>query len=142
MPLSRILQRTSPISSDPKFAGINAPFENNTYKANLRVVDYLPHNIVDFAVGRKISEFDVLSDYSGDEDDDPKEDMQSFHEGKGYVERKWEWFFSLVVEDANQDASKERAILRVENYDAQMLLNLQGDACKYVHLYCLFVCVK
>ncbi|TGO13151.1 hypothetical protein BTUL_0076g00510 [Botrytis tulipae] len=129
MPLSSILQRTSPISSDPKFAGINAPFENNTYRANLRVVDYLPHNIADFAVGRKISEFDVLSDCSGDEDDDPKEDMKSFREGKGYVERRWEWFFSLVVEDANPDASKERAILRVENYDAQMLLNLQGDAC-------------
>ncbi|KAF7909406.1 uncharacterized protein EAF01_003124 [Botrytis porri] len=129
MPLSSILQRTSPISSDPKFAGINTPFENNTYKANLRVVDYLPHDIADFAVGRKISEFDVLSDYSGDEDDDPTEDMQSFREGKGYVERKWEWFFSLVVEDANPDASKERAILRVENYDAQMLLNLQDDAC-------------
>ncbi|KAF5877234.1 putative telomere-binding alpha subunit central domain-containing protein [Botrytis fragariae] len=129
IPLSSILQRTSPISSDPKFAGINAPFENNIYKTNLRVVDYLPHSIADFAVGRKISEFDVLSDYSGDEDDDPKEDMQSFREGKGCVERKWEWFFSLVVEDANPDASKERAILRVENYDAQMLLNLQGDAC-------------
>ncbi|KAI9640219.1 hypothetical protein NHQ30_011457 [Ciborinia camelliae] len=128
VPLSTILKRT-PLSSDPKYEGIYLPFENKKYKAIVRVVDYFPHNITDFAVGRKISDYDMLPDYSGDEDDDPKEDMQSFREGKGFPDRKWEWRFALVVEDANPDASRDRATLIVGNYDAQTLLNIKDDAC-------------
>ncbi|QSZ36898.1 hypothetical protein DSL72_008988 [Monilinia vaccinii-corymbosi] len=126
--LATILQR-KPLSSDPKYEGIYLPFENKNYKANVRVVDYYPPNILDFAVGRKPSEYDILPDYSGGEDDDPEEDMQSFRDGKGFPEKKWEWRFALVVEDANPDASKDRATLIVGNYDAQVLLNIEGNAC-------------
>ncbi|ESZ94872.1 hypothetical protein SBOR_4748 [Sclerotinia borealis F-4128] len=127
VPLSTILQR-KPLSSDPKYEGIFLPFENKHYKVNVRVVDYYPPNIIDFAVGSKISEFDMLPDYSGDEDVGPEEDMQSYREGKGFVPRKWEWRFALVVEDANPDAPRDRVTLIVGNYDAQTLLNIKDDA--------------
>lgn len=124
--ISTILQRKL-LSSDPKYEGIYLPFENKNYKANVRVVDYYPENILDFAVGRKPSEYDMLSDYSGGEDDDTEEHFQN-------SKTKWEWRFALVVEDANPDASKDRVTLIVGNYDAQTLLNLREDACEYVDL--------
>lgn len=136
--LSKILQRKL-LSSDPKYEGIYYAFENQNYKANVRVVDYYPPNIADFAVSRKVSEFDILPDYSGAEDDDPEGDMQSFREGKGFVQRKWEWRFALVVEDADanakSDVERDRLTLIVGNYDAQTLLNFEGDACKYVFYF-------
>ncbi|KAB8296686.1 hypothetical protein EYC80_002109 [Monilinia laxa] len=119
--ISTILQR-KPLSSDPKYEGIYLPFENKNYKTNVRVVDYYPENILDFAVGRKPSEYDMLSDYSGGEDDDAEEYFQN-------SKKKWEWRFALVVEDANPDASKDRVTLIVGNYAAQTLLNLREDAC-------------
>lgn len=86
-----------------------------------------------------MSEFDILPDYSGAEDDDPEGDMQSFREGKGFVQRKWEWRFALVVEDvdanAKPDVERDRLTLIVGNYDAQTLLNFEGDACKYVFYF-------
>lgn len=135
VPLSTILQRI-PLDSDPKYAGIYLPFENKNYKANLRVVDYFPQNIADFAVSRKISEYDMLPDHCDDEDDDPEEDMQNYRDGKGFVERKWEWRFALVVEDANSDAPRARATVIVGNHDAVALLNEErfDNACKYVYL--------
>ncbi|KAJ8069370.1 hypothetical protein OCU04_003024 [Sclerotinia nivalis] len=128
VPLSTILQRT-PLSSDPKYAGIHVPFENKNYKANVRVVDYFPQNIADFAVGRKPSEYDLLPDYSGDEDDGPEKNMKSFRDGEEIPKKKWKWRFALVVEDANPDASKDRATLIVGNKDAQLLFNGLNDAC-------------
>lgn len=105
------------------------PFENVKYRSNVRVVDFWPNKLEDFAVGRRVSEYEVLSDYSGGESTDNEEDMRLFRQGKGYGgEKTWEWRFALRVEDASKKAgSQEETIwLVVDNPAAQMLLNMDA----------------
>jgi protection of telomeres protein 1 len=107
-----------------------SPFTLCKYRANVRVVDYFPHKIEDFAVGHRASELDMLSDYSGGEDTDPEEEMRIFKSGKGFAKNVWEWRFALQVEDASSKVSKERLWLMVDNHAAQGLLGLEDDATK------------
>jgi protection-of-telomeres protein 1 len=100
------------------------------YRANVRVVDFFPHKVEDFAVGRRPSEYDILSDYSGGEDTDREEDIRVFKSGRGFAKNIWEWRFVLQVEDASSKESKERLWLMVDNHAAQGLLNLEDDATK------------
>jgi protection-of-telomeres protein 1 len=96
----------------------------------VRVVDFFPPKIEDFAVGRRASEFDILPDYSGGEDTDPGEEMRAYRSGKGFPEKQWEWRFALQVVDASDKlAVKERTWLVVSNEDAQLLLDM--DATKW-----------
>ena len=107
-----------------------SPFSCVKYRANVRVVDFFPHKIQDFAIGRRLSEFDILSDYSGGEDTDREEDLRIFKSGKGFAKHTWEWRFALQVEDASSKESKQRLWLMVDNHAAQSLLNLEHDATK------------
>lgn len=114
--------------------GLNrlTPFSNTNYRAAVRVVDYWPHYLKEFSVGRRKTEFDMLSDNSDeDESSDNEENMRQFHAGKGFGSpKKWEWRFALQVEDSKKDREKAtRMWLVVDNAAAQMLLNL--DAVKY-----------
>ncbi|KAE8447227.1 hypothetical protein EG329_010921 [Mollisiaceae sp. DMI_Dod_QoI] len=104
-----------------------SPFTLCKYKAHVRVVDYFPHRIEDFAVGRKPSEMDMLSDYSGGEDTDLEETLRTFRSGKGFS-KVWQWRFALQVEDASSKDSKDRLWLMVDNHAAQFLLSLEDDA--------------
>ncbi len=112
-------------------------FTNRKYRANVRVVDYAPSRIEDFAVWRRETEFDMLSDYSGGEETDNEEDMRSFKNGKGFARKKWEWRFWLQLEDANPKGPKERLWVIVDNYAAQGLLGLDDDATKFVSIQAL-----
>ncbi|TVY14105.1 Protection of telomeres protein 1 [Lachnellula arida] len=105
-----------------------SPFTNCKYRANVRVVDYFPHRIEDFAVGYRSSEYEMLSEYSGDEDTDHEEDLRTFRSGKGFSKDTWEWRFALQVEDATAKDPKDRMWLIVDNPGAQGLLNLEEDA--------------
>ncbi len=107
-----------------------SPFTLCKYKAHVRVVDYFPHRIEDFAVGRKPSEMDMLSDYSGGEDTDLEEDLRTFRSGKGFSKKVWQWRFALQVEDASSKESKARLWLMVDNHAAQFLLSLEDNATK------------
>jgi protection-of-telomeres protein 1 len=107
---------------------ILSPFTLCNYRAIVRVVDYFPHRIEDFAVGRRASEFDMLSDYSGGEDTDPEENMRIFKSGKGFAKNVWEWRFALQVEDGTSEDPKDRIWLIVDNHAAQGLLGLEDDA--------------
>jgi hypothetical protein len=113
---------------------LKAPFTNTKYRANVRVVDYFPHRIEDFAVGFRSSEFDMLSDYSGEEDSDVEVRREIWHSGGGFPKDRWEWRFALQVEDVDcQSASpQDRLWLMVDNLAAQMLLNLADDATRFV----------
>ncbi|KAE9373779.1 hypothetical protein N431DRAFT_374413 [Stipitochalara longipes BDJ] len=107
---------------------IPSPFTCVKYRANIRIVDFFPHKIQDFAIGRRPSEYDILSDYSGGEDTDREEDMRIFKSGNGFAKHIWEWRFALQVEDASSKDSNERLWLIVDNHAAQGLLNLNDDA--------------
>lgn len=112
------------------------PFVNGNYRANVRVVDFFPDQLEDFAIGRRITDYDILSNYSGSEDTDQEEDLQHFKDGKGFVEKTWEWRFALQVEDATvtpssfPSTSSDRIWLVVDNEAAQMLLNIPENATK------------
>lgn len=107
-----------------------APFSNLKYRANVRVVDFYPSRIEDFAVGFRSTEFDMLSDYSGAEDSEAEVRREIWHSGKGFAKDCWEWRFALQVEDADADTtgSADKLWLIVDNPAAQMLLNLADDA--------------
>ena len=111
-----------------------SPFANVKYRANVRVIDYFPARIEDFSVGFRSNEFDLLSDYSGEEESDAETSREIWHSGKGFSKDCWEWRFALQIEDADADTSgsKSRMWLMVDNLSAQMLLNLPDDATRYV----------
>jgi protection-of-telomeres protein 1 len=100
------------------------PFSVGRYRANVRVVDFFPRKLEEFAVGRRITEYDMLSDYSGGEESDRDEDLGPFQ----VTRKKWEWRFALNVEDASANFadSKVETWLMVDNEAAQMLLNLDA----------------
>lgn len=107
-----------------------SPFTICKYRANVRVVDYFPPKLEDFAIGRRSSVFDMLSDYSGGEDTDLEGDQRIFKSGKGFPKDIWEWRFALLVEDVSSKDTKERLWLIVDNHAAQGLLGLEDDATK------------
>lgn len=100
------------------------PFQNCRYKANVKVVDFFPDDIADFAAPRKVSQYDCLSDDGAveDSDDDPTQ-------VNGY-DVKWEWRFILLVEDARQQihgrGQPARMELLVANTDGDYLLDMEA----------------
>ncbi|KAL3417691.1 Protection of telomeres protein 1 [Phlyctema vagabunda] len=126
-PLSLLEIKKSHLSKSDGGQRYHLPFVNCNYRADVRVVDFFPNKLQDFTIGRRPSEFDVLSDYSGGEDTDHEEDMRRFKDGQGFGLKKWEWRFALQVEDAGGSPSKtpkERMWLLVGHHDAQMLLGV------------------
>jgi protection-of-telomeres protein 1 len=126
--LEQILKPHSYILDPQADQEVILPFVNAKYKANVRVIGYFPHDLRDFAVGRRATEYDMLSDYSGGEETDLEEDARLFKAGKGFGQKKWEWRFAVEVEDASSKTPKERMWLHVDNHAAQALLDL--DAAK------------
>jgi protection-of-telomeres protein 1 len=120
-PIAQILKRHEAVQLDTG-AGYTLPFVNTKFKANVRVVDFWPHKLEDFCVGRRATEYDILSDASSGEGTDREEDMRKFREGKGYGgKKKWEWRFALQVEQAGKVKGPEKIWLLVDNMSAQML---------------------
>lgn len=105
-----------------------SPFTDCKYKAIVRVVDYFPHKLEDFAQGWRATEYDILSDYSGNEDTDLEDELRIFKSGQGFSKDTWEWRFALKVEDASKRDCKDQMWLIVDNFSAQFLLNLDKDA--------------
>ncbi|KAL8731374.1 MAG: hypothetical protein Q9166_003466 [cf. Caloplaca sp. 2 TL-2023] len=146
--LSSILSLS--IHTTPMGIPYTLPFQNIKSRANVRVVNFFPPDIADFAVKRKKqSEYDILSDYEGDseseddaegtvlppdtdEEDKDNEDSnaQSANEDDDQEKSKWEWRFGLTLEDASApslSSENERMGLYVAGADAECLLKL--DAC-------------
>lgn len=129
-PLSRILE---PVYYDTSIDGqqvrLRLPFTNAKYRAHVQVVDYRPRKLEDFAIWRKIQEYDMLSDYDGGSDSGSEDDRRTLD---GFAGKKaWEWCFAVQLEEAGLKAGKhgesDRVWVLVNNHDAQLLLNL--DAC-------------
>ena len=87
------------------------PFQNLCYRPTVRIVDYVPHHVEDFAVQK--------------DDDDEDGTMSDSHD------RHWEWRFCLLVENAAPAApghTKARMKLFVSGHEAVHLLGI--DACE------------
>lgn len=129
-PLSTVLEPVQyETSIDGQQVFLTLPFTNAKYRAHVRVVDYRPRKLEDFATWRKVNEYDVLSDYDGSSDSESEDDRGTLN---GFVgEKAWEWCFALQLEEAGSKASKsgkpDRLWSLVNNHDAQLLLDM--DAC-------------
>ena len=122
-------------------SGTVLPFANVRFKAKVRVVDFMPHRLADFAVGRWVSQLELIGqhndeDVSSSEDDDDSGAFGVDPRGGRDSSYKftWEWRFALLLEDASDldadadpAAEKPRIWTVVTNTDAQLLTAM--DAC-------------
>ncbi|KAL2160629.1 hypothetical protein VTH06DRAFT_1317 [Thermothelomyces fergusii] len=114
------------------------PFVCAKYRAIVRVVDFFPPALEDFACSRKPTAYDVLSDNGTDSDccassasDDDDNDDDDDEGGGG--DRVWEWRFALQLEDAAPPGRTKQAAGRpariwalVDNVEAQCLTGLDA----------------
>jgi len=116
-----ILERKTPQGNPYRL-----PFQNCKYKSHVRVVDFFPDNIEDFAVPRITSEYDVLGDDGDDREDDSEIDLTQ--ENADNV--LWAWRFFLLVEDArlppNPDGRPTQMELLVADSDGDFLLKMEA----------------
>ncbi|KAI4184155.1 MAG: hypothetical protein L6R41_004946 [Letrouitia leprolyta] len=148
-PLSSILSLSTHSLTTPSGISFTLPFQNINSRAAVRVVDFFPPNIADFAVRRKKeSEYDVLFDHSGnssssdenpsqlpadtDDEDVMRASQKHSQDEDGTKERsKWQWRFALILEDVASSTphakNNPRLTAYVTDADAEFLLKL--DAC-------------
>lgn len=128
-----ILANRPPIELD-EGVSVSTPFTNSRYRSVVRVVDYYPHNLEDFTVGKRTSEFDCLSDAETSSDEatppsprGPLDDHVTDWSGTW----KWKWNFMIQVEDGNPKPAtmepKDRIWLSVNDDSGQHLLNLEPE---------------
>jgi hypothetical protein len=116
-----ILDRKTPLGNP-----FRLPFQNCKYKTSVRVVDFFPDNIADFAAPRRDSDYTCLSDHEEDDEDSDIDLTQGQRE-----DVRWEWCFYLLVEDAQPQSSytgrPRQMELLVADTDGEFLLKM--DAC-------------
>ncbi|KAK7413436.1 hypothetical protein QQX98_007661 [Neonectria punicea] len=129
-PASLIADLLEPVLHDTAIDGqvvkLKLPFVNTNYRANVRVVNFMPANLKDFAFAKKSSEYDVLSDNDdGDGGSESEEDMMTDFTAI----RNWEWRFYLELEDAAvpENQQKNRVWVAVDNQAAQCLMGLDAS---------------
>ncbi|KAI4195364.1 MAG: hypothetical protein LQ350_007233 [Teloschistes chrysophthalmus] len=156
-PLSSILSLSTYATTTPDGIPYTLPFQNIKSRALVRIVDFHPPNLADFAVRKKPpSEYDILSDYSGsgsssssssneDETSRPPTPLNNADEQESEPEneyttaglsKKWEWRFALTVEDAacpppshshQQQDGNSSTTVYVSDTDAVFLLKLDAS---------------
>ncbi|KAM0435177.1 hypothetical protein ACHAPT_003267 [Fusarium lateritium] len=135
-PASFIDEMTKPMHYQTTIDGqdvkLQLPFVNTNYRTNVRVVNFFPSNLVDFARPKKETEFDMLSD-DGEESvsssGSEQEDVEQPTLDDFATKRRWEWRFYLELEDAAvpEKQNKQRMWVAVDNQAAQCLLDLDAS---------------
>ena len=101
----------------------NLPFQNCKYKSKVRVMDFFPDNLEDFATPYRTSEYEALSDYESE--NDSAASLASSQNAPDHV--RWEWHFCLMVQDADTPQSNTSTmILQVAGQDGDYLLNMEA----------------
>ncbi len=124
--VSTISQMLEPAFHDTTIHGqclkLPLPFTCTKYRACVRVVDFYPRKLEDFAASYRVSQFDMLSDNGSDSEDEVYEEAQE----------AWEWRFALQLQDAQAPRQKGAAEpstmwVVVGNADAQYLTGLDAS---------------
>ena len=106
-------------------ARLIVPFVCLKYRVNVRVVDFHPSRLEDFACSRTLSACDCLSDNS--ENESSRDDDTDGEESMGTGDRIWEWRFMLQLEDASAKKKEfNRVWIVVDNSEAQYLTGLNA----------------
>ncbi|OTA99635.1 hypothetical protein M426DRAFT_324951 [Hypoxylon sp. CI-4A] len=106
---------------------LTLPFTCAKYRANVRVVDFLPRKLEQFTTWRKGTEYDCLSDNEGasdsESDGDDGDNQTTLDRYTG--EKIWEWRFALLLEEADPKNKGEdnRIWALVDTQAAQLLLS-------------------
>ena len=116
---------------------LQLPFTNASYRTHVRVVNFMPSKLEDFACPKKkVSDYDVLSDKSESEsgsgsDHEPDQGMMTTFTAV----KDWEWRFHLELEDAVAEAGqqKKRVWVLVDNSAAQCLTSLDASNLRQDH---------
>ncbi len=108
------------------------PFTCAKYLANVRVVDFRPNRLEEFAVGRKRGDYEILSDNSSSSSEDEEDRVNGIMGGRKHV---WEWRFCLQLEDArprkeSKKVQLERLWVVVDNAQGQCLTDLDASDLK------------
>ncbi|KOS19284.1 Protection of telomeres protein 1 [Escovopsis weberi] len=129
--ITEILREPPPLPTtvEGEEVEVALPFRNVNYRANVRIVNFSPSRLEEFAFAKRFSEFDILRDGESSSDDDLEPLSQ--------ISLRWEWRFFLELEDATpeNDSSKRRAAggkrrtlwVAVDNSAAQCLVNLDAS---------------
>lgn len=94
-------------------------------------MDFHPASLEDFAVSRRRTDNDCLSDNSAD-DIDPDSDSDDNHTRRSSRNRVWEWRFALKLEEAQppalarKDKRPATVWVHVGNPEAQMLTDIDA----------------
>jgi hypothetical protein len=104
------------------------PFTCAKYRASVRVIDFKPNRLEDFACSRMQSQYACLSDNSEAESSSSEdEDIQDMSHGQMI----WEWRFALLLEDATPSKGRNKEDNRVwvivDNSSAQYLTGLDAS---------------
>ncbi|KAI9884705.1 MAG: hypothetical protein M1823_003523 [Watsoniomyces obsoletus] len=129
LPVAEIINGKGHETTSPGGVAYTLPFHNICCRARVRVVDFYPPNLADFAVPCRVSEYDVLSDAGNDSNDSDSEASSSpAPDETGSI--RWEWRFCLLLEDAQINASNgnhSRIKVFVSQNDADYLLGLEAE---------------
>lgn len=148
VPLSTILE---PVYYTTSIANqevrLELPFTCAMYRTNVRVVDFHPASLKDFAVGRESTEYDFLDDNDEDSDGSTTTATSSsslpplssppsrYHDARRNF--RWEWRFALKLEEVatpttttgtrkKTKSPPAQTWVIVDNPAAQLLLNLDA----------------
>jgi hypothetical protein len=125
-PLEDILDDNLHLNTPPGGPEYKLAFQNFHYRATVRVVDFFPPRLEDFAVSYS-PEDDLLSaSEDSSEDSDGDAVMTSSYPHR---RRIWEWRFCLLVENGKsvpRGQPKERMRLFVSGKDAEYLLKIDA----------------
>jgi protection-of-telomeres protein 1 len=99
------------------------PFQNCRYKSLVRVVDFFPNNLADFAAPYRESDYEHLPD----REDSDSEDIDLSQLTN--VDVHWKWRFFLVVEDASHAPAQQPARMELLVSDQEGDYLLQTEAC-------------
>lgn len=127
--MSSITSLDKHANTPPNGAPYTLPFQNINSRATVRVIDFFPPNLVDFAVPRpRASEYGILSE---DECSESASDQQrnNLDDRSEAEDAQWEWRFGLVLEDALGARNGEKANIEVyvTGQDAEGLLNVEAE---------------
>ncbi|KAK0670800.1 hypothetical protein QBC41DRAFT_65972 [Cercophora samala] len=117
------------VKMDTDTVKVPVPFVNKKYLSFVRVVDFSPARMEDFAVSRKITQYQDLSDSENSGESSLDEDESSGGDDDPTVKHVWEWRFSLLLEDASPagGSSPSQVWVVVNNGSGQCLTNLDAD---------------
>ncbi|KAL6855747.1 hypothetical protein J3F83DRAFT_453870 [Trichoderma novae-zelandiae] len=114
---------------------LRLPFVNMNYRANVRVVNFMPPDLEDFARPRRATEYDMLSD--NEEPDQGDSDSGGESAADHSATRVWEWRFFLELEDAsplaNNKGKRKTIWVAVDNFSAQCLVNMDASDLRKDH---------